>query len=173
MEKLKGWKTFLVTSMVILAGVMDAIPAEMATSQLAIVLGIIFAALRAVTSSPIFKVEGGKSLIGVGLLALCIGAGSSGCSLNLDFENNAYGFSLFKLDPGDEVQNAQNSTLGAVVEPTGPGGPNVKLGLVTSKQSRVPGFDPGTYVPNVVMETLIDQDTGAALGDSVIVNGLE
>lgn len=98
--------------------------------------------------------------------------GIGGCSASITRGENVYSLGMFQLQPSDEVQSAQHTVIGAEVEPLGAEGPKVKLGMITSKITRIPGYEAGTHHPNVVMETTVDQETGQAISDSVSVNAL-
>lgn len=74
------------------------------------------------------------------------------------------------LAPSDEVQTATISRIGVNVDAKQMA---VNVGYGRVQQTRVPGYDGGTYVPSVRAETRVDAETGAGVGETLEVGRYE
>lgn len=74
------------------------------------------------------------------------------------------------LAPSDEVQTATISRIGINVDAKQMA---VNVGYERVQQTRVPGYDAGTYVPSVKAETQVDAETGASVGETLEVGRYE
>jgi hypothetical protein len=83
---------------------------------------------------------------------ILMGMVMSGCTMVRGDDS----ISIMQLSPGEDVQSRTTTLVGLEVSPLGVDGPQIRLGYVRSQQSRVPGYDTGTKMPNVKMTTKVD-----------------
>jgi hypothetical protein len=89
----------------------------------------------------------------------------TGCSLSYkDWDH-----SLFQFVPSDVVQTGTTSVIGVDLTPAGTEGPAIRVGYVRSQRTSVPGFEDGTYVPDVTATTSVDANSGAFINETLEV----
>lgn len=99
--------------------------------------------------------------------AVCVFA-LCGCSISY---SEGAGLSVIPgLAPSDEVQTATISRIGVNVDAKQMA---VNLGYERVQQTRVPGYDAGTYVPSVRATTQVDAESGASVGEVLEVGRYE
>jgi hypothetical protein len=92
----------------------------------------------------------------------------TGCSLSYKDWNH----SLFQFVPSDVIQTGTTSVIGVDLSPVGADGPAVRVGYVRSQRTSVPGFDAGTYVPDVSATTSVDANSGAFISETLAISSL-
>ncbi len=91
---------------------------------------------------------------------------ASGCTVHNDKLGD---LSFMQLPAGEDVQTITDTVTGLDVSPMGSEGPSLRLGIIRRTVTRVPGYDPGTYIPDVYMSHDLDAESGAVIGDTLEV----
>jgi hypothetical protein len=97
---------------------------------------------------------------------------ASGCTFGFG-EGWRPHWSIGTLAPGDDVQSRTSTLIGTELQPIGPEGPSIRLGYVRHQGSRVPAFEDATVVPNVLVETNVQAEDGAMIGERLKVGDLD